>query len=422
MNQQTSAPRRFTTLFAESMAIGRKPNGGTDRMALTPDDCAHRSWFVKQLREVGAEVRIDAAGNIFGLFTWDNSAPYILCGSHLDSQENGGVLDGAYGVVAALCAARAVDKAVRAGQLAPKANLAVVDWTNEEGARFEPSLMGSRVFTGSLRLSDVEQAQDLDGVRFDDALREGGWQGTDEPPQAAAYFELHVEQGPVLEAADVSIGAVTGNWAAVKMDMRILGEQSHTGSTPMSLRKDALYGMALLTVAARELADDVARRSIELRTSVTKVQLFPHSPNIVTSECQLHLEIRAESEENAREAAKQLTDRFTEIEAASSTRIKVTGTEMRPSMAFPESGISLIERAATTCGITCVRTKTVCGHDAVALAAHVPTALMFVPSVGSHAHAPNEFTKPEDLANGVRTLEQALRICVANGDFPAEGE
>lgn len=127
MNQQTSAPRRFTTLFAESMAIGRKPNGGTDRMALTPDDCAHRSWFVKQLREVGAEVRIDAAGNIFGLFTWDNSAPYILCGSHLDSQENGGVLDGAYGVVAALCAARAVDKAVRAGQLAPKANLAVVD-------------------------------------------------------------------------------------------------------------------------------------------------------------------------------------------------------------------------------------------------------------------------------------------------------
>lgn len=190
----------------------------------------------------------------------------------------------------------------------------------------------------------------------------------------------------------------------------------------MSLRKDALYGMALLTVAARELADDFARRSIELRTSVTKVQLFPHSPNIVTSECQLHLEIRAESEENAREAAKQLTDRFTEIEAASSTRIKMTGTEMRPSMAFPESGISLIERAATTCGITCMRTKTVCGHDAVALAAHVPTALMFVPSVGSHAHAPNEFTKPEDLANGVRTLEQALRICVANGDFPAEGE
>lgn len=106
VNQATFAPRRFTTLFAESMAIGRKPNGGTDRMALTPDDCAHRSWFVKQLREVGAEVRIDAAGNIFGLFTWDNSAPYILCGSHLDSQENGGVLDGAYGVVAALCAAR----------------------------------------------------------------------------------------------------------------------------------------------------------------------------------------------------------------------------------------------------------------------------------------------------------------------------
>ena len=171
MNQQISAPQRFATLFAESMAIGRKPNGGTDRMALTPDDCAHREWFVGQLHAAGAEVRVDAAGNIFGLFTWDDDAPYILCGSHLDSQENGGVYDGAYGVVAALCAARAVDDAVRVGQLAPKANLAVVDWTNEEGARFEPSLMGSRVFTGALRLSDVEQAQDLDGVRFGDALR-----------------------------------------------------------------------------------------------------------------------------------------------------------------------------------------------------------------------------------------------------------
>ncbi len=422
MRQQISAPQRFATLFAESMAIGRKPNGGTDRMALTPDDRAHRAWLVEQLHAAGAEVRVDAVGNIFGLFTWDDAAPYILCGSHLDSQENGGVYDGAYGVAAALCAARAVDEAVRVSQLVPKANLAVVDWTNEEGARFEPSLMGSRVFTGALRLSDVEQAQDLDGVRFGDALREGGWQGTDEPPHAAAYLELHVEQGPVLEAASVSIGAVTGNWAAVKMDVLILGEQSHTGSTPMSLRKDALYGMALLTVAARKLADEHERRGIELRTSVTKVQLFPRSPNIVTSECRLHLEIRAESEEEARAASQRMMARFAEIEASSGTHIKVTGTEVRPSMAFPESGISLVEHAAAACGLTCMRTKTVCGHDAVALAAHVPTALMFVPSVDSHAHAPNEFTKPEDLVNGVRTFEQALRICVANGGFPVEGE
>ena len=367
-------------------------------------------------------MRVDAVGNIFGLFTWDDAAPYILCGSHLDSQENGGVYDGAYGVVAALCAARAVDEAVRVSQLAPKANLAVVDWTNEEGARFEPSLMGSRVFTGALRLSAVEQAQDLDGVRFGDALRKGGWQGADEPPRAATYLELHVEQGPVLEAAGASIGAVTGNWAAVKMDVRILGEQSHTGSTPMSLRKDALYGMALLTVAARELADEHERRGIELRTSVTKVQLFPRSPNIVTSECRLHLEIRAELEEDARAASQRMTARFAEIEAASGTRIEVTGTEVRPSMAFPESGVRVIEEAAQAAGLSLVRTKTVCGHDAVALAAHIPTALMFVPSVGSHAHAPNEFTKPEDLANGVRAFEQALRICVVNGGFPTEGE
>lgn len=422
MNQQIPAPQRFSSLFAESMAIGRKPNGGTDRMALTPDDCAHRTWLVEQLRAAGAEVRVDVVGNIFGLFTWDDTAPYILCGSHLDSQENGGVYDGAYGVVAALCAARAVDEAVRAGELAPAANLAVVDWTNEEGARFEPSLMGSRVFTGALAMNDVARSRDLDGVQFGDALRDSGWQGTDEPPHAAAYLELHVEQGPVLEAAGASIGAVEGNWAAVKMDVRILGEQSHTGSTPMPLRKDALYGMALLTVAARELADEHAQRGIELRTSVTKVQLFPHSPNIVTSECRLHLEIRAEDEVCAREAARRLTVRFAEIEAASGTQVNVTSTEVRPSMAFPESGVRVVEQAAQAVGLSHMRTKTVCGHDAVALAAHVPTALMFVPSVGSHAHAPNEFTEPEDLANGVRALEQALRIVVTSGGFPIESK
>lgn len=415
MNQSLSATQRFSELFAESMSIGRKPNGGTDRMSLTPDDCAHRTWFAEQLREAGAEVRIDPAGNIFGLFTWGDNAPYILCGSHLDSQENGGVYDGAYGVVAALCAARAIDEAVRAGTLAPATNLAVVDWTNEEGARFEPSLMGSRVFTGALKLGDIEQAQDLDGVRFGDALRESGWQGADEPPQAVAYFELHVEQGPALEAAGVNIGAVTGNWSAVKMDVRILGKQSHTGSTPMHLRKDALYGMALLTVAARELADEFARRGTELRTSVTKVRLFPHSPNIVTSECQLHLEVRAESEEVARAAADQLATTFADIEAQAGVSIEIAHTEVRQAMAFPESGISLIEHAAATCGLTCMRTKTVCGHDAIALAAAVPSALMFVPSVGSSAHAPGEFTEPADLANGVQVLIEALQTALSQG-------
>ena len=415
MSQPLSALRRFSELFAESMAIGRKPNGGTDRMALTPDDCAHRTWLVKQLREAGAKVRVDAVGNIFGLFTWVDGAPYVLCGSHLDSQENGGVYDGAYGVVAALAAAQTLDARVRSGALTPAVNLAVVDWTNEEGARFEPSLMGSRVFTGALQLRDVEQAQDLSGVRFGDAMRKSGWQGTDTPPQAAAYFELHVEQGPGLETAGVSIGAVTGNWSAVKMDVRISGEQSHTGSTPMRLRKDALYGMALLTVAARTLANDFARRGIELRTSVTKVRLFPHSPNIVTSKCQLHLEVRAENEADARAAADELAASFPTFEAQAGVEIVVTNTEVRQAMAFPESGVSLVERAAAACGLSCMRTKTVCGHDAVALAAAVPSVLLFVPSTGSGAHAPTEFTKPEDLANGVRVLTEALQTALTQG-------
>ncbi len=404
----------FSTLFAESMAIGRKPNGGTDRMALTPDDCAHRNWLAEKLEKQGAQVSVDGAGNIFGLHTWVEGAPYLIVGSHLDSQENGGVYDGAYGVVAAIAVAKTLDDLVRRGSLKPRINLAVVDWTNEEGARFEPSLMGSRFYTGALSFESIAKAEDLDGTRFEDALAASGWLGKAKGPEAAGYLEAHVEQGPELKQRETAIGAVVGNWSAVKLDVRIDGEQAHTGSTPMPARRDAFLGLAHLTVAASTLSQE---SPFELRTSVTKVRLFPHSPNIVTAQAFAHMELRAERLEDAMAAHAALEREMQRIEKESRVTIAITNVETRQAMSFPESGVSAIEAAAHRAGLTSMRLKTVCGHDAIAMASCVPTALLFVPSEGSKAHAPSECTCQEDLEAGVATLLHLAAEVVERGEL-----
>ena len=404
----------FARLFEESKAIGRKPNGGTDRMALTQDDCAQRRWLVKLLESQGASVRVDGAGNIFGLRTWRDGAPYLLVGSHLDSQENGGVYDGAYGVVAAVAIAETIAGLVEQGAVSPCINLAVVDWTNEEGARFEPSLMGSRFYNGQLAFSDIEGSRDLQGTTFGSALANSGWLGRDTAPEAAAYLETHVEQASELKDHGANIGAVMGNWSAVKLDVRIDGEQSHTGSTPMRARCDALLGLALLTVAVHGIADEFP---VELRTSVTKVQLFPHSPNIVTSKALAHVELRADALEDARNAKIALDERIAGIEEDASVKITITNIEQRSPMSFPENGIRAIEAAAARAGRSTLRLKTVCGHDAVALAGSIPTALLFVPSEGCMAHSPDEYTSPGDLAGGVSTLLELAIAVLEKGAF-----
>lgn len=417
-DQRISAAERacgqFAKLFEQSKAIGRKPNGGTDRMALTLEDCEHRSWFADKLESQGACVRVDGCGNIFGLYTWHESAPYLLVGSHLDSQENGGVYDGAYGVVAATAIAETIDKLVKQGDVSPRINLAVVDWTNEEGARFEPSLMGSRFYSGKLTFNDIEGSTDLEGMTFASALASSGWHGSDAEPTAAIYLETHVEQASELKDHGVDIGAVTGNWSAVKLDVRINGEQSHTGSTPMDIRSDALLGLALMTMAVRDIAKGF---SAELRTSVTKVQLFPHSPNIVTSKALAHVELRAEKLEDARGAKIALDEQIEQIEREANVKISITNIEQRNPMTFPESGIRAIEEAAARSGRSTMRLKTVCGHDAVALAKSCPTALLFVPSEGGKAHSPDEYTSPDDLAGGVATLLQLAIAILETGAF-----
>ncbi len=196
--------------------------------------------------------------------------------------------------------------------------------------------------------------------------------------------------------------------------VRIDGEQSHTGSTPMGSRSDAFLGLALLTVAVHGIASEFP---VELRTSVTKVQLFPHSPNIVTSEALAHVELRADELEDARNAKIALDERIAGIEEDASVKITITNIEQRSPMCFPENGIRAIEEAAARSGRSAIRLKTVCGHDAVALAGSCPTALLFIPSEGCKAHSPDEYTSPDDLAEGVATLLELAVTVLEKGAF-----
>lgn len=403
----------YRRLFGAESRIARLPSGGVDRMALTEGDHRQRSFFAKELGRAGATVRVDQVGNIFGLFAWVPDAPYVLTGSHLDSQPNGGVFDGAYGVAAALACCKELDAKVRSGALVPERNVAVVDWTNEEGARFEPSVMGSSVFAGRLSAGTARAAVDGDGVSLGDELDRWGWAGNDSGPWACAYAELHVEQGTRLHDAGIDLGVVVGNWGAVKMRVEVTGEQSHTGTTPMERRHDALYGAALVVCAVRELAD--AFEGAELRTSVTRLSAAPSSPNVVASRCSMHVELRAEDAASAQAAAQNLWGMFVGIERKAKVRIEMKDVSVRDSMEFWKPGLELAERAAEGLGLSSMRLKAQCGHDAIALNGLVPTILLFAPSETPAAHAPDELTSERDQENGVRALERVLETLVAEG-------
>ncbi|HEY8295337.1 MAG TPA: M20/M25/M40 family metallo-hydrolase, partial [Micrococcaceae bacterium] len=230
----TLQDQNFLTDFYRLSEFGATEAGGVDRQAASAPDGAQRAWLASQLHSRGFSVRYDAIGNQFGMLELTPGVPYVLVGSHLDSQPLGGRYDGAYGVLAATHAAfRLAESWMRDGKV-PQYNLAVVNWFNEEGCRFKPSMMGSSVFTGKLGLDDALDTVDAAGIRVRDALEAIGTRGDFAGPEAAFYAEIHIEQGRTLEKSGVTIGMVDSNWAANKYEFVVHGEQGHTGSTVMA--------------------------------------------------------------------------------------------------------------------------------------------------------------------------------------------
>lgn len=402
----------LNALMEKVSEFGSTGDGGIDRPALTDAHRAARDWFRSELEARGYTVLVDAIGNLFGRIDLAGpEAPLVMIGSHLDSQPKGGRFDGAYGVVAALAA---IETFRRDGGT-PRCNYVIADWMNEEGARFQPSLLGSSVFAGLIELDWALERRDRDGRSVGEELVRTGYNGTDAAPRPDLYLELHIEGDAKMETAGARIAPFLRHWGALKVRIEVTGEQNHTGPTPMEDRKDAVLGAAYIIAEVRRLAD-VAEDT--LFTSVARVDISPNSPNIVPGKAVLFCELRAPEPAMLDWSEASLRAALPELAAKAATRAEIVSIDRRPAGKFDPRLARLTERVADDFGLPRMQLDTIGGHDAVALNAILPSLVFAVPSVGGVIHRNDEYTSPEDLAAGGDVLtDMVRRIDRAGGDL-----
>jgi len=281
--------------------IGGTPKGGVRRITLTETDREGRDLFVRWARDAGLTVRWDAVGNIFARRPGsDPLAAPVVMGSHLDSQPSGGKFDGAYGVMAGLEVVRTLNER----RIATRAPIEVASWTNEEGSRFVPVMMGSGVFAGAFRVEHVLAAKDTDGISADQALKDIGYAGDAPAHEIDAYFEAHIEQGPVLEDTRTTIGVVQGALGQRWFDVAFTGQDAHAGPTPMELRHDALIAASRLVLEVSRIAQTYPEYA---RGTVGYMQVKPNSRNVVPGEVRMSVDLRSSDDATLRSMADDLT-------------------------------------------------------------------------------------------------------------------
>jgi len=401
----------FVRDFHTMSEFGATENGGVDRQAASVPDGQQRQWLTGLLEANGFTVRFDRAGNQWGLYEAVPGAPFVVVGSHMDSQPTAGRYDGAYGVLAAAHAAfRLVEQWAAAGDAGqPRFNIAVVNWFNEEGSRFKPSMMGSSVYTGKLALETALDTTDTQGISVREALDSIGCRDDYDGPAAAYCAEIHIEQGRSMEREGITIGLVQSSWAANKYEFVVHGEQAHTGSTVIADRKDALLGAAMLVVAARELAD---RFSGALHTSVGELTVYPNSPVVVPSRVNLLLDLRSPDEAVLAQADALLHGRIPEIERAANITVERSRSHSWPVTPYPTEGVELAAKVAADLGLSSKLVMTLAGHDSINMKDLVPTVMLFVPSVDGISHNEHEYTTDEDIVAGLAMLTEVVnRLC-----------
>lgn len=391
-------------LIADFARFGATAEGGVCRLSGTPEDKAARDRFTEEVQRRGFRLDIDPIGNMFGTAVLaPQTRQAIIVGSHLDSQPTGGRFDGTYGVVAGLVAAAEIAARAAREPGRAKRNLIVANWTNEEGARFQPSLTGSSVYAGLLPLDKALALADGSGVTLGEALASIGYRGAAAPPfTPLRYVELHIEQGPQLEQAGRQIGLVAGAWATRKLSIVFVGDPSHTGPTPMPRRRDALRAAAAGIAALHDIIADGAH------ASAARMTVYPNSPNVVASRVQVWFEIRHAVQAVADRLADNFLARLEADCAPLSVSIEIAVDESRQAASLDAAGLELIESVVRDLGFSPMIMQTITGHDALALQKCMPASLIFVPSRDGLSHNPREYTDPEALANGLAVLTETL--------------
>ncbi len=384
--------------------IGATPKGGVCRLALTDLDRQGRDFFIAEARAAGCTIRVDAIGNIFARRPGrDDTLPPVMTGSHIDTQPTGGKFDGNYGVFAGIEVLRTFNDA----GIVTDAPLEVAVWTNEEGSRFVPVMMGSGAFVGEFPLADLLLQRDRDGIAVGDALQAIGYAGPEPVGGRApgAYFEAHIEQGPVLEANDTTIGVVTGALGQRWYDVVLTGMEAHAGPTPMSLRKDAL-------LAASELVGVVNRVALEHaphgRGTVGCLGVHPDSRNVIPGRVTMTVDLRAAADTvlSAMDAAFRVA--ADALAARSGISIDVRQVVYFPPQPFDDRLVASVRGGTRRLGLSEMDVISGAGHDAVYLARVAPTAMIFVPCKDGISHNEIEDAKPEHLEAGCNVLLHAM--------------
>ncbi len=390
---------RLWSSMMDLAEIGATPKGGVCRLALSELDGAGRDLFIEWARSEGCEVRVDKVGNIIARRAGtDPSCKPVMTGSHLDTQPTGGKFDGIYGVMAGLEVIRTLnDQNIRT--VAP---LELAVWTNEEGTRFSPVMMGSGVFSGVLSLQDMLDKTDSEGIFVKDALRAIGYDGEYEPGHdLKAYFEAHIEQGPVLEDKSKTIGVVTGAMGQRWYDIEIVGLESHAGSTPMETRRDALVAASRLIVKVNEIARE---QRPDGRGTVGHADIFPNSRNVIPGQVDLTVDFRSSSETCLRDMDRALRDACGALELSENVKIQVNQIVQFEPRPFAPTLVNAVRDAALKAGYPYEDIVSGAAHDAVYLGYVTSSAMIFVPCKGGISHNELEDATPEHLEAGSNVL------------------
>lgn len=404
---------RLWQSLMELARIGATPKGGVCRLALTDLDRQGRDLFVQWARAAGCSIRVDAIGNIFARRAgMDDSLPPVTTGSHIDTQPTGGKFDGNYGVLAGLEVLRTLgDAGVRT-----RAPLEVAVWTNEEGSRFVPVMMGSGVFAGAFTLAHALAQRDAQGTSVAEALAAIGYAGEDGPAHAiGAYFEAHIEQGPVLEQHGCVIGVVSAALGQRWYDVTVQGMEAHAGPTPMPLRRDALLAASALVAEVNRIAME---RLPHARATVGSLEVFPNSRNVIPGRVRFSVDLRAPGDEQLLEMDTALRAACERVAAERGLGIDVQQVVYFPPQPFTPHLVEAVRTHAAGLGYSAMDVVSGAGHDAVYVARMAPAAMIFVPCAGGISHNEIEDAEPAHLEAGCNVL---LRAMLAAAGVAQEG-
>ena len=395
---------RLWSSLMELAQIGATTKGGVCRLALTDLDKQGRDLVTRWAREAGMSITIDKIGNGFMRRPGrNNSLPPIMTGSHIDTQPTGGKFDGNYGVLAGIEVVRTLNDL----GIETEAPIEVAFWTNEEGSRFVPVMMGSGVFAKAFALEHAYAATDTEGKSVKDELERIAYIGTQEPGEhpIGAYFETHIEQGPVLEDNNVTIGVVSGVLGIRWFDCTVTGMEAHAGPTPMALRKDAL-------LAATQIVQDVVasahRHPPHGRGTVGMVQVFPNSRNVIPGRVKFSIDLRNSTDALVDQMVDEVKSFADQVAREHKVTVKIDLVSSYSAIAFHDNCVEAVGRAARKLGYSAMPVVSGAGHDAVYMAKLAPSGMIFIPCKDGISHNEIEDAKPEHITAGCNVLLHAM--------------